>query len=88
MNGLVNSRCSGIYIIINIIIVLRLCEELGLELYLLLKSKSLWEFDRKLTKKLIIYYLLLILNIKNYKKFIYLILIILLDNYNFILNKL
>ena len=54
----------------------------------LLKSKSLYSYNNKLSKNSIIYFLLLKVKINDYKKSLYSILIVSLKYYNIILRKL
>ena len=65
-----------IYIIINKVIIFEVCKQLQIELYSLSKSKPLRDYNKQLIKKSIIYCLLFILNVHNYKKNLCLILII------------
>lgn len=83
-----NYGCIEVYTIINETIVFDICNKLQIESILLSKLKSLRDYNDKLSKKPVIYYLLSILEVNGYKKEIYLILIILLDNYSIILEKL
>ena len=87
-NSFVNCEYIKIYIIINEIIVFEVCKQLQIESYSLSKSKSLRNYNEQLIKKFIIYYLLLILNMHDYKKNLCLILIIKIEQYNFIFEKL
>ena len=85
---LVNSNYSNIYTIISEIIVSRLYKILQLKSISLLKLKLLREYNNKLIKKSITYYLLLNLSVSDYKKRTYSILITPLNIYNVILKKL
>ena len=87
-NSFVNCEYIKIYIIINEIIVFEVCKQLQIESYSLSKSKSLRDYNKQVIKKFIIYYLLLILNMHDYKKNLCLILIIKIEQYNFIFEKL
>ena len=60
---------------------------MGLDFISLLALKSLRKYNKRLFEKLITYYLLFIINIAEYKKNIYFILIISLNTYNIILRK-
>ena len=62
-NSLINCDCIKTYIVINEIIVFEICERLQIELYSFFKFKFLRKYDDQLVKRLIIYYLLSILNI-------------------------
>ena len=87
-NFLINCECIEIYTIINKIIIFEVCKQLQIELYSFSKLKSLWNYDEQLIKKFIIYYLLLILNVHDYKKDLYFILIVKIKQHNFIFEKL
>ena len=76
INFLVNYECIKTYIIINEIIISKVCKQLQIDLYPLSKSKSLRDYDEQLIKKSITYYLLFILNVHDYKKDLCFILII------------
>ena len=86
-NGLVDSGCSGAHTVINAAMVPRLCEELGLEPYLLPKSKPLRGFDGKLAKQPITHCLLPTLDIEGHKESTCPMLIAPLGNHDFILGK-
>ena len=85
---LINSNYSNTYTIISKIIVPRLYKTLQLESISLSKLKSLREYNDKLVKKSITYYLLLNLSVSDYKERTCSILITPLDIYNIILKKL
>ena len=87
-NSFVNCECIKIYTIINKIIVFEMCKQLQIELYSLSKLKPLRDYNKQLIKKLIIYYLLFILNVHDYKKDLYLIFIIKIKQHNLIFEKL
>ena len=87
-NSFMNCECIEIYIIINKVIVFEVCKQLQIELYSFSKSKSLRDYNEQLIKKFIIYCLLLILNVYDYKKDLYFILIVKIKQYNFIFEKL
>ena len=65
-----------------------MCKQLQIESYLLSKSKSLRNYNKQLFQKSITYCLLLILNVHDYKKNLYLILIIKIKQHDFIFEKL
>ena len=65
----------------------RVYKELQLKSISLFVLKSLQEYDKKLFKKSIIYYILSILAINEYKKETYSILIVKLNKYQIILRK-
>ena len=87
-NSFVNCECIEIYTVINKIIIFEVCKQLQIELYSFSKLKSLRDYNEQLIKKLIIYYLLLILNVHDYKKDLYFILIAKIEQYNLIFEKL
>ena len=87
-NSLINCEYIKTYIIINEIIVFEICESLQIESYSFFKLKSLRDYDEQLIKQFIIYYLLFILNVHDYKKGLCLILIVKIKQYNFIFGKL
>ena len=82
-----NCEYIEIYTIINKIIILKMCKQLQIESYSFSKLKSLRNYDKQLIKKFIIYYLLFILNVHDYKKNSCFILIIKIKQYNLILEK-
>ena len=75
-NFFVNCECIEAYTIINEIIVSKVCKQLQIDLYSLSKSKPLRDYNEQLIKKFITHCLLLTLNVHNYKKNLYFILII------------
>ena len=75
-NFFMNCEYIEIYTIINEIIIFKVCKQLQIELYSLSKLKSLRDYNKQLIKKFIIYCLLPILNVYDYKKNLYLIFII------------
>ena len=83
-----NCECIKIYIIINKIIVFEMCKQLQIESYSFSKLKPLRDYNEQLIKKFIIYYLLPTLNVHDYKKNLYFILIAKIKQYNLILEKL
>ena len=87
-NSFVNCECIEIYIIINKIIVFEMCKQLQIESYSFSKLKPLRDYNEQLIKKFIIYYLLSILNVHDYKKNLCFIFIIKIKQYNLILEKL
>ena len=87
IDALVNCDCIEIYTVFNEVIVPRICDSLLLQSVSLITSKSLREYDDKLSKTLITHCLLSTLNVIDYKKEICSILIISLGNYNAILGK-
>ena len=64
-----------------------MCKQLQIELYSFSKLKPLRDYDEQLIKKFIIYCLLLILNVHDYKKKLCFILIVKIKQYNFIFGK-
>ena len=76
MNSLVNCKCIEIYTIINKIIIFEMCKQLQIESYSFSKLKPLRDYDEQLIKKSIIHCLLFTLNVHDYKKDLYLILIV------------
>ena len=87
-NSLINCECIEIYIIINKIIIFEVCKQLQIESYSLSKLKLLRDYNEQLIKKFIIYCLLFILNVHDYKKNLYLIFIAKIKQYDFIFEKL
>ena len=87
-NSLINYKCIKTYTIINEIIVFEMCKQLQIESYSFSKSKSLRDYNKQLIKKFIIYCLLFILNVHDYKKSLCLILIAKIKQHNFIFEKL
>ena len=87
IDALINCDCIGVYTILNEAIVPRICDSLLLQFVPLTTSKSLRKYDGKLLKTFITHYLLSTLNVIDYKKKTYLILIAFLENYNAILEK-
>ena len=86
-NDLADTGCFKIYAIINKILILNIYEVLKIELVSLSKPKSLRKYNKKIFSKQIIYYILLKIDINNYRKAICFILIASLS-YNIILKKL
>ena len=76
MNSFMNCECIEIYTVINEIIILEVCKQLQIESYSFSKLKPLRDYNKQLIKKFIIYYLLFILNVHDYKKDLYLIFIV------------
>ena len=88
LNNLVNIDYIDIYTIINETLVSNIYKKLQIELLSLLKSKSLRDYNSKLSKNSIIYFLLLEVEIDDYKKSLYSILIVSFKYYSIILKKL
>ena len=88
MNSLMNCDCIKIYIVINKVIVLEICERLQIESYSFFKFKSLRKYDDQLVKRFITHYLLFILKVQDYKKESCFILIVQLKHHDLIFEKL
>ena len=88
LNNLVDIDYIDTYTIINEILVSNIYKKLQIELLSLSKSKSLRDYNSKLLKNSIIYFLLSKVEIDNYKKSLYSILIVSLKYYSIILKKL
>ena len=82
-----NCECIEVYIIINEIIVSKVCKQLQIDLYSLSKSKPLRDYDEQLIKKFITHCLLLILNVHDYKKDLCSIFIVKIKQYDLIFEK-
>ena len=82
-----NCECIETYIIINKIIVSEVCKQLQIDSYSFSKSKPLRDYNKQLIKKFIIYCLLLILNVHDYKKELCFIFIVKIKQYDFIFEK-
>ena len=87
-NSLMDCNCIEVYIVINKVIVLQICERLQIEPYSLFKLKFLRRYDGQLVKKSITHYLLSILNVHDYKKESCSILIAQLKHHDLIIGKL
>ena len=87
-NSLMNCDYIEAYIVINEVIVLQICERLQIEPYSLFKLKPLRKYDEQLAKKSITHCLLFILNVHDYKKGFYPILIAQLKHHDLIIKKL
>ena len=87
-NSFVNYKCIETYIIINEIIISKMCKQLQIDLYSLSKSKSLRDYDKQLIKKSITHCLLPTLNVHDYKENLCPILIVKIKQHNLILEKL
>ena len=86
-NSFINYKCIETYIVINEIIIFEIYKRLQIEHYFFSKFKSLRKYNKQLIKRLIIYYLLFILNMHDYKKKSYFILIIQLKQHDLIFEK-
>ena len=75
-NSFINCECIEVYTVINKVIVFEMCKQLQIELYSLSKLKSLRDYNKQLIDKFIIYCLLPILNVYDYKKDLCFILIV------------
>ena len=75
-NSFVNCECIKVYIVINEVIVFEVCKQLQIELYSFSKLKPLRDYNEQLFKNSITHYLLLILNVHDYKKNLYFIFIV------------
>ena len=85
---MINCEYFDIYIIIDKNIVLQICEILHFKFVSFFKFKFLRRYDEQLIDKFIIYYLFSNLNVNDYKKEICFILIIFLNIYKIIFEKL
>ena len=86
-NSFVNCECIEAYTVINKIIVSEVCKRLQIESYSFSKLKPLRDYDEQLIKKFIIYCLLFILNVHDYKKDLCFILIVKTRQYDLIFEK-
>ena len=84
---LINYKYTNIYIIINKSLIPRIYYKLNLNFISLLILKPLRDYNKRLLKRFIIYYILFIINVTGYKKSIYFILTTPLNIYNIILKK-
>ncbi len=78
---------SAVYTIIHIILVDRVCKELGIQSISLAKEKLIKEYDGKISKKTIIHKILSNLIIESHKKLTVSMLIADIDHHEVILEK-
>jgi len=76
-----------IYILIHTKLVDQICQKLKIQLIQLVKKKLIKEYDEKLTKKIIIYKILLNLTVESYKKLTVSMLIADINHHDVILEK-
>ena len=76
-----------IYILIHTKLVDQICQMLEIQLIQLAKEKLIREYDKKLTKKIIIHKILLNLTVKNHKKLTVSMLIADINHHDIILEK-
>jgi len=77
-----------IYMLIHDKLVNKVCQKLEIQLILLAKEKLIWDYDKKLARKTIIYKILLNLTIKSHKKLTMSMLIVDIEHHEVILSKL
>jgi len=77
-----------IYMLIHDKLVNKVCQKLEIQFILLAKEKLIWDYDEKLTRKIITHKILLNLMIKSHKKLTMSMLIVNIEHHEAILNKL